>query len=195
MIAVLGSGLIAARDLQQDLLAGRLIAAVRWRTPEDGWEACEQLAPSVWQAVRVRTRHWSDWKTIEISPGPSFEGHSLTYFISRDSLEKRYPLLEETSWALAPAKAAEPEPKTLRRPSWITVHDWGRIYAEIARRLHDASGLIAIPQQHLLVIDMTEWCRVELGHAPHESELRKAVKAMCEEIRTEPTSLKKKPLR
>ena len=70
MIAVLGSGLIAVRDLRQDLRAGLLIGAVRWHTFEDGWEACERLDPSVWQAVRVRARHWSDWKTLEISPNP-----------------------------------------------------------------------------------------------------------------------------
>ena len=186
--SVVGSRQVAARDLQQDPLAGRLVAAVRWRTFEDGWEAFEQLTPSAWQAVRVRARHWSDWKTVEISPGPEFKGHSLNYYISRARLEQRYPFLEETSSA---STAAEPEADPPRLPSWVTVHEWGRIYAEIGRRLHDASGRLAIPQQRLLVADMTEWCSVELGYAPHEGELRKAVKTMCEGIRTEP----KKPLR
>jgi hypothetical protein len=192
MIAVLGTGLVAARDLQHDLLAGQLIGAVRWRTPEDGWEGCEQLKPSAWQAVRVRTHYASEWKKIEISPGPEFKGNTVNYYISRASLEQRYPLLEETSAASAPSIAAKPE-EPERRNTWVTVHDWGVIYAEIARRCIDSAGRLAIPQQNALVADMTAWCGVVLGFAPHERELRGAVKTICDKLREEPKPLKKKP--
>ncbi len=133
MFAALGGGLIAARDMQQDLRAGLLIGAVRWRTHEDGWEACEQLAPAVWQAVRVRARHWSDWKTVEIHTSADVRGHSLDWYILSASL-RRYPQFPgENSPASAPPTSAATPTAPRRLSTYATKHEWGLIYAEMAR--------------------------------------------------------------
>jgi hypothetical protein len=162
------------------LLAGRLVAAVRWRTSEDGWEACEQLAPAAWQAVRVRARHWSDWKTIEISPGPSFEGHSLYFYIRRADLEKRYPTLAETSSTPVAAAASTPAspaaPQRKRGPA--NTHDWHTIDGLIMRCLIDASGRIAVPEKESLIVQT-----VLAEHDISETEVREAVKRICAEVR------------
>jgi hypothetical protein len=173
--AVVGSGQVAARDLRQDLLAGRLVGAVRWRTSEDGWEACERLDPSVWQAVRVRARHWSDWKTLEISPNPEIFGHSLNWYISRASLEKRYPLLEETAAILAPSTAAEPEPQEPQRlPTYVTKHDWIAIVAEMGRLHRDRNFASASD----LAAAALQWCEDTFGFAPSDGEMREAAKTV-----------------
>jgi hypothetical protein len=190
MIAVLGAGLVAARDLQQDLRAGRLVAAVRWRTFEDGWEACERLKPLAWQAARVRARHWSDWKTIEISPGPTFKGHSLDYYISRASLEQRYPLLEETAAIRAPSTAAEPEPQEPQRlPTYVTKHDWIAIVAEMGRLHRDRNFASASD----LAAAALQWCEDTFGFAPSDGEMREAAKTVRAALLKGPETPAKKP--
>jgi hypothetical protein len=192
----------AVRDLQEDLHSGRLKMArrwisyrdgARWSDPPDGEMLCEQLKPSFWEGGRrAYTRPWpNDWTQIEVLD--IGQDASSLYYIFRADLERRYPFLEEASPAPAPPSAAELEQETPRLPSWVTVHSWGMIYAEIARRCLDSSGRLAIPQQRLLVTDMTAWCHDRFGFAPHERELREAVKTMCEGLRAEPKPLKKKP--
>ena len=194
MIAVVGSGLIAARDLQHDLRADQLKAAVRWRTFEDGWEACELLKPLVWQVVRVRTRHWSDWKTIEISPGPTFEGHSVDYYVSRADLERRYPLLSETSQGAAPPTAVETEqPLTpQRRRGRSPLHDWHMVDGEIARRCHDLSGRLAVPEKESPLVDeMIDWYVKEKHRHMSPSTMRDAVRKVCAQLREKPATPEK----
>jgi hypothetical protein len=193
----------AVRDMQEDLCSGRLVVARRWvarhegarwfDTP-DGAMLCEQLPTSFWQGGRrVYTRPWpNDWTQIEVLDLGQDPG-SL-YYLSRASLERRYPLLEEASADSAPSVAAKPE-EPERRNTWVTVYDWGAIYAEIAGRCFDTSGRLAIPQQNMLVADMTVWCGEKFRYAPHERELRKAVKTVCDRLREEPKPLKKKPSR
>ena len=166
--AVVGSGQVAVRDLRQDLRAGRLIGAVRWHTFEDGWEACERLDPSVWQVVRVRTRHWSDWKTLEISPNPEIFGHSLAWYISRASLEKRYSVLKETTAIPAPSTAAKPAvgdpPPRKRGPA--NTHDWHTVDGKIARYCFDADGRLAVSDNESLIVEAI-LIRIRRQRLPH----------------------------
>jgi hypothetical protein len=98
--------------------------------------------------------------------------------------------------AAAPAAPIAPEPAPLRRTSnWTTVYNWHAIDAEIARRCFDASGALVIPQQSSLVAGIIAWCADNGRNAPHEGELRKAVKTVCEGLRAQPQPLKKKPSR
>jgi hypothetical protein len=101
----------------------------------------------------------------------------------------------EKALAALTTKNSKAPAKLRRAPTWTTVHDWGRIYADIARRCINASGRLAIPQQAALVADMTEWCSETLGRAPHERELRGAVKTICDGLRAGPDQPKKKPSR
>jgi hypothetical protein len=192
IIAVVGSGLIAARDMQHDLLAGQLIGAVRWRTFEDGWEACEQLKPSVWQFVRVRTRHWSSWKTVEISAGPRHRGHSIDYYISRVSLERRYPLLAEPRQASAPSTACEAEPLLPpRKRGPANTHDWHTIDGKIMRHLLDAAHRLAIPENESSIVKAVLDEYAEADCYISDTEVREAVRRVCAELRKGPKPLTK----
>jgi hypothetical protein len=197
--AVLGDR-TAERDMQEDLRTGRLVVARRWiarhegarwfDTP-DGAMLCEQLPASFWQGGRrVYTSPWpNDWTQIEVLDLGQDPG-SL-YYVFRTSLERRYPLLSETGPAAAPPTKS-PIP---RFKSWVTLHEWAKIYAEIAGHCFDRAGRLVIPQQSALVADITTWCGANLGGAPHERELREAVKTVCDRLREEPKPLKKKPSR
>ena len=187
MIAVLGGGVIAARDMRRDLLTGRLIGGVRWYTWEDGWEGFEQLRPPLWQAIRIYTRYASEWKKLEITPGLEFKGHSLNYYISRASLEQRYPLLEETYSASAPPAVAKPEPLT-RLPTHVMKHDWIAITAEMSelQRIHNFATDADLAKATL------QWCEDKFDYAPSDGEMRDAAKIVRATARKRPELLPKK---
>lgn len=192
IIAVVGSGQVAVRDLRQDLRAERLIGAVRWHTSEDGWEACEQLRPPVWQVVRVGARHWSDWKTLEISPNPEIFGHSLAWYISRASLEKRYPLLEEKAAIPAQSTAAKTEPPTPQRKRGpANTHDWHTVDGKIMRHMLDADGRLVIPENESLVVKAILQQYADSDRDISETEVREAVRRICAELRKGPEPLAK----
>jgi hypothetical protein len=193
IIAVVGSSRVAVRDLRQDLRAGLLIGALRWCTSEDGWEACERLEPSVWQVVRVGARPWPDWTTIEIRANPEIFGHSLDWYISRASFEKRYSLLKETNPTPAPstvpAQASLGLPPRKRGPA--NTHDWHTVDGKIMRRLFDADGRLVIPENESLVVKAILQDYADSDRDISETEVREAVRRVCAELRKGPLSLVK----
>jgi hypothetical protein len=208
MIAVLGSSFVAERDLRNDLLAGRLVAAVRWCTSEDDWEGCEQLKPAAWQATYIGARLWPHDAMIEVYPGPRqskhspgrlWRGHSLDFYIARASLEERYPLLEETS-PTPTLPAAKPEPETPRRlQGRHPVHEHHVIVTEIVLRCH-ASGRLVVPEDEAIFAEqLVHWYVTEERRQIHPSTMREIVRTVCAHLRkkleTPETTKPRKPSR
>ena len=68
------------------------------------------------------------------------------YYISRASLEQRYPLREETRGG--PATTTDPEPGSQRKRGRHPGHDWPMIYAEITSRCYSFGSLV-IPEKRI----------------------------------------------
>jgi hypothetical protein len=74
----------------------------------------------------------------------------------------------------------DPPRRRGRKAKW----DWPTICGEIARRCHNKSGHLEVPEnERELARDMLEWCREEYDAEPAESEIRDAVKAVCARLR------------
>ena len=63
-------------------------------------------------------------------------------------------------------------------------YDWLAIAGEIARRCHDKSGHLSVPDKESdLVNDMLQWCSDHLGKEPSLTEMKEAVRRICAALR------------
>jgi hypothetical protein len=189
--AAVGSRDLAEQVLSADLRSWRLRSMAWWVADRTGAETRARLDPSYWQGASFLAPRLPEWPQVRVR-GLPLNGRSGMFYVSRVDLDRLYPVAGAPPQPPAPPTAPEPAP---RLKSWVTLHEWSKIYPEIARRCIDPSGLLAIPQQNALVADMTAWCNLNLGGAPHERDLRKAVKAVCDGLNKGPEPAKKKPSR
>jgi hypothetical protein len=85
----------------------------------------------------------------------------------------------------------DPPRRRGRKAKW----DWPTICGEIARRCHNKSGHLEVPEnERELARDMLEWCREEYDAEPAESEIRDAVRAVCARLRCRLISGQFRPL-
>ena len=70
--------------------------------------------------------------------------------------------------------------RSRRGPPGPRKYDWLAIAGEIARRCHDKSGHLSVPDKESdLVNDMLQWCSDHLGKEPSLTEMKEAVKRIC----------------
>jgi hypothetical protein len=63
-------------------------------------------------------------------------------------------------------------------------YDWLAIAGEIARRCHDKSGHLSVPDKESdLLNDMLRWCSDHLGKEPSLTEMKEAVRRICAALR------------
>ena len=192
---MVGSSRVAVRELRQDLRAGlQLIGALRWCTSEDGWEACERSElVRLGKSCALARARGQIGRRIEIRANPEIFGHSLDWYISRASFEKRYSLLKETNPTPAPstvpAQASLGLPPRKRGPA--NTHDWHTVDGKIMRRLFDADGRLVIPENESLVVKAILQDYADSDRDISETEVREAVRRVCAELRKGPLSLVK----
>ena len=124
------------------------------------------------------------------------DGHA-TFFVRTADIEREERLYPPT---VAPPPAPSKEPnRPLRRRStkyvWKTrgsKYDQMAIGGEIARRCIDPkTGRVDIPKNRSkLARDMLQWCEDKFQCQPADSEMREAVKAICDALLQSPAKRK-----
>jgi hypothetical protein len=178
-----GSVRLAANDLQQALLGGRLKATARLLNHQ-GIEERAALFPSYWEAVGLRVCEGGDVQILPLEADRVAPGE-LHVFVRRSDLNQLYPSAGskddgKVDRAEQPARRPGPRPK----------YKWHDIDGEIARRCVDPkTGRVRVPHnERRLAAAMLEWCQNKYGYGrePVESEMREAVKRMCAALRSLP---------
>ena len=192
---------LAVRDLHQHLLADRMQSAMRY-VERNGVETINVLRPQFWQYFRVATRLTGINGDIQATvlgtaQDKPAERRRVVYrlpgtgryyfFVRRADLDRHYP--DAATPATTPAAAAIPAttpaasmpPERRRGPP--TTHDWLLIAGEIARRCIVA-GRVKVPKnESSLARQVLRWLGDQNRGQPAESEMREAVKRICEALR------------
>jgi hypothetical protein len=165
---------LTRRDLKADLLAERLVGAVR-RIAKDGTETCIILKPAYCQRLEFPYA-WlvEGWQA-------DAQGEDWRFFVRRAELDQHYPIA-----ATPPATATDDMRPPRRRPGPPpdTPRWWG-ICAEIARRcIDEKTGRVRIPKSEAaLADDVLGWLEEHEQGEPSEREMREAVKYICAALR------------
>jgi hypothetical protein len=191
---------LTRRDLKADLLARRLVGAVR-RIAKDDTETRIILEPAYSQRLDFPYA----W-LVEGWEADAQEGEEWHFFVRRAELDKHYPIaatptatttVDPRSDDMRPPPDATPKSPSSeidrileappRRPvGRLPKHDWQAINVEIVRRCHDPkTGFVKIPKsERKLALNMLTWCQDKYKKEPAESEMRQAVQTICATLRT-----------
>jgi hypothetical protein len=109
--------------------------------------------------------------------GKVMPSYAIFYFYVRRA---DFDQLYSTGKVERQGDAAQPP----RRPPGPRKYDWLAIAGEIARRCHDKSGHLSVPDKESdLVNDMLQWCSDNLGKEPSLTEMKEAVRHICAALR------------
>jgi hypothetical protein len=175
-----GSRVAAAQDLYQDLLRGRLTSAIREFDANDVEVTARILPPDYWQQFVLQPALPSHDESdpgirLLLRDATTFPFYNAHFLVQRTELDRFYPLPGDKTIALDTASS-------LRRRKGV--HDWFAICGEIARRCHDKTGRLVVPQnENKLAGDVLQWCEDKWERQPPVSDLREAVKAVCAALR------------
>ena len=171
-----GSPALAASDLHYALLGG-LPSAYRSQD-RDGKTHHGELSPDFWRQFTM-TDTAGDPSRVRIVPasGKVMPSYAIFYFyVRRADFDQLYP----TGKAKRQGDAAQ-LPRRLPGPR---KYDWLAIAGEIARRCHDKSGHLSVPDKESdLVKDMLRWCRDHLSKEPSLTEMKGAVRRIFAALR------------
>jgi hypothetical protein len=137
----------------------------------------EPVPREFWQDVTIRVtaeRLEIIWNTAHRSPRVAVP----QFYLWQPDVMKIWP-------AITPGEKDNqaPSPRNAGRPR---VYEWHAIDGEIARRCIDPkTGRLRVPaNERKLSRDVLEWCGDKIAREPTESEMRKAVKAVCAALRS-----------
>ena len=168
---------LVERDLRQDILDRRLIAAARNIAPDET-ETRMILNPIFFKPLKIWRNSPKDRVFVEgtFPPGSGY----WYFFVRRRELDKHYPATQSSG---RPTNPLEPPP---RRRGRLTTHDWHSIDGEIARRcINQKTRRLEVPKnENKLAEDMLNWLSKRGIDPPAPSEMREAVKRICASLRT-----------
>jgi hypothetical protein len=120
-----------------------------------------------------------DPSRVRIVPagGKVMPSYAIFYFyVRRADFDQLYP----TGKVERQGDAAQP-PRRLPSPR---KYDWLAIAGEIARRCHDKSGHLSVPDKESdFVKDMLQWCSDHLSKEPSLTEMKETVRRICAALR------------
>jgi hypothetical protein len=182
---------LAIFELNEKLTQGRL--PMHWRRADN---AGEGIVPAMsWQSgplavTRDRNQNAVDWATGKLATkndGRAFvqafaaEDSGCTYELTVPERIVRvlWPVSKVSTETIASVKSP-----ARRRSGPVLKHDWHAINGEIARRCHDKSRRISVPEnESKLAADVLQWCEDMGRPQPADSAMRDAVKAICAALR------------
>jgi hypothetical protein len=178
---------MAAFDLHQHLVTGRMTSALRHLTSHSTRENRILLRPRFWQQVKI-CRGLSGHARVEGEiEGQPLVGGTWIFFVRTADLDKHYPAAP-TARQPEPAQPA-PEPELVepppRRRGPPTKKVWLDICGEIARRCIDPkSGRVQVPENESeLARNILQWLVDRDKGQPSESAMREAVRCICAAMR------------
>lgn len=189
--AAVGSRDIACLDLQRDLSSGRLPSLARWISYRTNEETRERLKPSAWKGAQIDAGMWPEYGQARVRGVPP-KGDGGMFYVSRDALDRLYPLPEATRaptpLTLALKQEQAPPPRK-RGPA--NTHDWHTVCGTIARYCIDEGGQLSIPEKESRIVQAVLSEYDETDRSISETEVRVAVQKVCAELRKGPKPLEK----
>jgi hypothetical protein len=172
-----GSRELAARDVYQNMLDGRLKSAAR-HVASEGTETRAILPATFWQQFTLMDALRHEGVQVRPVKGKVLTG-SWYFFVRRTDLDKHYP----QAAAGRSDDTVQPPPRRRGPPA---THDWFVICGEIASRcINPKTGCVQVPKrENRLAEGVLDWCREQYDREPAVSEMRAAVKQVCAALRS-----------
>jgi hypothetical protein len=174
-VHALGDLLDALRDSDRPL-----VSAMRAHS-QDLIPNFEILKPLFWSSEQISLHAISPDKisisvwdgTLSVRP-PS--GQQCAFYVRRRDLDRLWPPAAGTA-------SPTDEAPALPRRTWV--HDWFTICGEIASRCVDPkTGRVSIPRSQSALADtVIEWCKDTNRAKPSKTDMREAVRLVCERLR------------
>jgi len=143
---------LTRRDLKADLLAGRLVGAVR-RIAKDGTETCIILEPAYCQRLEF-PRAW----LVEGWEAEAQEGEAWHFFVRRANLDKHYPAATPPASSTTSGRRTDDRPQ--RRPGPRARDEWPMWVARELIQFALAGEEMPTPAK------MCQRCEDKLGYQP-----------------------------
>lgn len=182
-----GSREVAAQDLYQDLLDGRLPSAIREFDRNEVQVSARILERDYWRQFVLRASPRSPGEPdrgarLRMRDADLYPFWSAMFYAQRAKLDHLYPASAPPQGDEGGFPISAPAPSFRRRKG---KHLWSEISGEIARRCIDPlTRRVNVPENELkLADDVLQWCENKWKRQPPLSDMRELVAAICAALR------------